>query len=188
MGCHRDEMRCEILLGGACALQPATSGQCVVQGFFGAEGLGAHNEQRGCRIQWRNDTAQFFRVNVGDVVNAWRSGAGRNQGLAGQPRSQVRATDAQVNHIADRLAGKTPLPLAAQCLHELPHAFPRGDDLRKARRVVRCAGPQPHVQGGTFFRVIDVATGKQSGDMRLYVCPSRKQQQVFQCDAVEKVP
>ena len=96
---------------------------------------------------------------------------------------QIRATDADVDHIGYRLAGR-PQPLTgADFLAHRPHACTRvengGHDVLAVHSEYAARIPaQRHVQHGALLGGIDALTGKQAGNLILqsHLCRECKQE------------
>ena len=111
-------------------------------------------------------------INVGDEAEAQIAIAVMLECLVGHHRPQVRAADADIDHVADALAGVA-LPFAApDAIAEGGHLVEHGVDLRhyilavdnNLRRLRRAQG---HVQHRSPFRHVDLVPAKHGVDPRL---------------------
>jgi len=155
---------------------------CVGQGFLGGEGLGADDEQRARRIQPQGRFVEIGRVDVGDETQADAPPAVVAQRLAGHARPQVRAADADVDHVADALAGgaqpASVAHLRAEIAHARKHRVHFGHDIGAIdfeHGIGRCA--QRHVQRRPVLGGIDVGACEHGVPARRDATGFRQRQQ-----------
>ena len=153
--------------------------QAVQQPIAGAVGVG-HRLQRGERLRGDDEQRlgrveiacrfdEIGAVDVGDEAEGARTVAVILERLIGHHRAEVGAADADVDDVADRLAG-VPLPRAgADAVGEVGHLVEHGvyvghdvlavhDDGRAARRTQR------HVQHGTVLGDVDLLAAEHRVD------------------------
>ncbi len=92
--------------------QPVLGRMGVGQGLLGGECLGRDDEQRGLRVQRLEGLHDMRPVDVGDEMGVEAGFAVRAQGLGDHHGAQVRAADADVDHVGDGFAAVA-LPVAA---------------------------------------------------------------------------
>ena len=145
-------MRGQIAFLPAVLQKPGARGAGVLQRFGGAKAFGGNDEKRARRLQRSQRGGQLVPVHVGHEVDARPARAHMIlQRLQGQARAEVRAANADVNHV-----GKAPLGADAfgQRQHgvKLLHALAVVGLQRGGRSAGRAA--QQRVQGRAAFGVV----------------------------------
>ncbi len=143
--------------------QPGTSLTGVGQGLQGGEGLGDDDEQRGLRIEALGLLGQVVRVDVGDVAGGDAGVRVRLQSLVHHDGTQVGATDADVDHGLDLLAGHAG-PLAGtdlvgegvDAVEHLTHVLDGVLAIDDVLALVLDRAAQRGVQHGAVLGVVDV--------------------------------
>jgi len=108
-------------LVGQGAQAPVARRTGVGHGFQGGEGLGGDDEQRLRRIQVARRLDEVGRVDIGDEAEGHAAFAVVFQGFVGHHRAEVGAADADVDDVADALAGVAGPGAAAQAVGEVRH-------------------------------------------------------------------
>ena len=93
------------------------------------EGLGGDDEQRLRGIEIAHRLGEIGAVDVGDEAEGHGALAVMLQRLVGHDRAEIRAADADVDHVADAPAGMTLPGAAAEPMGELRHPVQNGVDL-----------------------------------------------------------
>jgi hypothetical protein len=125
------------------------------------EGLGGDDEQRLRRVEVARRLGEVGAVNVGDEAEGPISIGVVAKRLVGHHRSEVRAPDADVDDVPNRLAGvATPLA-AAHPIRERPHSVEHVVDLDHHVLAVDDQGtiaghPQCDMEHGTVLGAVDV--------------------------------
>ena len=141
--------------------QPIARALGIGHGLQRREGLGRHDEQRLRRVEVAGRLHEINPVNVGDEPEGHCPLAVMLERFVGHDRPEVRAADADVDHVADALAGVA-LPRAAadavgEVGHLVEHGMHLGDDVLAVHddgSVFRRA--QGDVQHGAVFREVDL--------------------------------
>ncbi len=108
-----DEVRAHVGVGAGVVQEPAARGMGIEQRLLGGEGLGGDDEQGGGRVEAAEHLLDMRAVDVGDEVEAEPRMAMLEQRPAGHVGAQVRAADADVDHVLDALpAVARPLAVA----------------------------------------------------------------------------
>ena len=133
--------------------QPCAGRGRIEARLGGGEGLGGDDEQGRRRIETGDDAIELAAVDVGEEMHAERRLACVAQRIAGELRPEVRAADADVDHVGDaasRVAGAPPAAdVVGQCLHACEH----GRDVGAMR--IAAGSAQRHVQDRALLGVID---------------------------------
>ena len=173
---------CDGALGDQGVQQPGARHAGVGEGLQSGEGLGSDDEQRGLRIQVRCLEVAVRRI---DVRNEPAFEAGlpvRQQSLVDHHRSEVGATDADVDHGPDLLAGD-PGPLAGAHLvregeHLVKDRVDVGDDILAVDHQLRVARqPQRGMQHRTVLGGVDVLASEHRVPATCHVRLLREAQQ-----------
>ena len=110
LGCFLTVQSASLAQGGD---EPLAGHACVGQGLQGAEGLGGDDEQGGLGVQVGDLLGHVGRVNVGDEAGGDACVCVGLESLVHHDRAQVGATDTDVHHGLDALAGHAgPLAVA----------------------------------------------------------------------------
>ena len=130
---------------------PFPGGVGVLEGLLGGEGLGADDEQGLGRVQPLGGLGEVGGVDIGDEAQVERSVAVVPERLVGHHRPQVRAADADIDHVADAFPG-VPLPFTGadpvgEGRHPVQHGVHVGHHVPAVHQDALAAGrPQRHVQ------------------------------------------
>ncbi len=132
------------------------------------ERLGGDDEQRLGGVEVAGGLDEVGGVDVGDEAEGELPGAVVAQGLIGHDRAEVRATDADVDDVADRPAGVAGPGAGADLLAEVGHAVEHGVDLLHHVEAVehergRAGHAQGDVQDGAVLRDVDGLPGEHGG-------------------------
>ena len=169
VGRHRDKMLGHRPLITQFLNQPSPGSMGIGHGLLGGEGLGGDDKQGALGIALGQDVADMRAVHVGDEMHPQGRIAIRLQRLADHLRPQIGTADADVDHVADALAGLA-APLAAPDLFgELAHVLQHVVHARHHVLAVdedRPVAPiaQGDVQHGTAFGVVDHLAGEHPLD------------------------
>ena len=151
------------------AQKPGAGGAGVGDGFLGGKGFRRNHKQRGFGAHLIEHVAQLGAVHGGNKVHVQpRRAVGRERRTHHQ-RPQIRAADADIDHVGNHLAGIAQ-PLAAahragEVAHLREHRAHFGHHVfavHHYRRVRQIA--QRGVQRGTVFAAVDFFAGKHRGD------------------------
>ncbi len=142
------------------------------------KGLRRDDEQRLLGIKIARGLGEVGAIDVGNEAEGQVALAVVSQGFVRHHRPQVRSADADVDDIADRLAGVAlPLP-AAHPVGEIGHLIENGMDLGHHVLAIHddglpLGGAQGHVQDGPLFGDVDllapehgIDSGPQAGFLR----------------------
>ena len=135
------------------------------------EGLRGDDEQRFRRIEIARRFDEIGAVDVGDEAERHGAVAVVLERLVGHHRPEVGAADADIDDVADALAGVA-LPLAAaDAVGEVGHLVEHGMNLRHDVLAVDDDGcafrrAQRHVQDGPIFGDVDLLAAKHRVDPR----------------------
>ena len=133
------------------------------------EGLRRDDEKRFRRIEIARRLDEVGAVDVGDEAERYGAVAVELERFVGHHRPEVGAADADVDDVADPLAGVA-LPLtAADPIGEVGHLVEHGVDLRHHVLAVDDDGypfrrTQCHVQDGAIFGDVDFLAAKHRVD------------------------
>ena len=149
--------------------QPVARGVRVGHGLQRGEGLGGDDEQclRGIEIAHR--LGEIRAVDIGDEAEGHGSVAVMLQRFVGHDRAEVRSADADIDHIADALAGMTLPDAATQPVGEIRHSVQNGMDLRHNIMAIVDDGsiarrPQRDVKHRAVLRDVDVVAPEHGVD------------------------
>ncbi|SOO04082.1 hypothetical protein XFF7766_730028 [Xanthomonas citri pv. fuscans] len=165
------------------ATEPGMQDAAVEQGFLGAEGLGDQDAGGACRIQRGQRALHRRAIDVGDEMHAQARSGHRTQGIGHQPRTQVRATDADTDYIGD--LGR--FQLLDQRAHALAHVGSGGIRLRCHRCVGQIAA-QRGMQGRALFGDIDLLATEQALERAGKIARARDGEQRIERGAVVLLP
>jgi hypothetical protein len=169
IGGYGGEVLCHGLLIAELFDQPGTRRARIGHGFLGGEALGADDEQRGLGVQFFQGFGKVRAVHVGDETRAQLRASIRFEGFAYHQRAEVGAADADVDDVADLLAGMPAMPAAAHRIGETAHqpqyALYIGHDIL-AVHVNGMAGAvaQRGMQGGAPLGEIDLLAAEHAPD------------------------
>ncbi len=140
--------------------QPVAGGQEVGERLLGAEGLGYRDDQGFGRIEAGQGQGQFGTVDIGDKTDI-DLGRQRRQGLEQQARTEVRATDTDMDQGLERLAGRAGdrarLDAVGIGLHLVARRLDVGGDLVAAQALILgVVVTQGDVQHGAAFGDVDL--------------------------------
>jgi hypothetical protein len=149
--------------------KPLARGVRIGHGFQGGEGLGRDDEQRGFRIQVANRLVDVGAVHIGHEMHLEIAALIGAQRVTDQLRTEVRATDADVDHIGDHLAAVAFPGTGTDIQREPPHAFQniehrRHDILVADHHPGAAAVAQRRVQHRPVFGVVDGLASEHAVD------------------------
>ncbi len=147
-----------------------------------AEALGADDEQRLCGIEAARGFGQRGAVDVGDERQVQVALAVVLQRLIRHHRAEVGAADADVDHMADGLAGVAAPGAAADLLaeggHSVQHRMHLGDDVDAVDPQLLARGrTQGRVQHRALFGRVDHIAAKHRGDVLGQAAVTRQRRQ-----------
>ena len=150
----------EVLADGcpvyALADQPGHGGPCVALGLGGGKALGIDEQQGVVGLQARPDRFPLGTIHIGHEMHPDMLIGQFRQGLAHQAWTEVRATDPDIDHIAQRLPGSTADLAVAHSGDKPLHVLEVvRDDTAPLRRDVLRSGPQHGVQRRAILGGID---------------------------------
>ena len=170
-------MRFEV--GAERGAEPFARDAGVEQGLCRAEGFGDDDDERGRGFAQREHVIQLSRVDVRHKVHA-RQSAWRAERCDCKARAEVRAADADVDHVGDRFAAGTARLAAAQGQCDGLHQRQSGARFRQGAR--RAAAAQGGVQHGAVLACIDGVAGEHARAPAFDITRSRQIEQ--QCDGL----
>ena len=131
IGGDRDKMlRHRLFIAAQSSQRPLASRVSVCHCFQGCEGFRRDDEKCFRRVEVTDRFGKIGAINVGDKTESHGSIAVVLERLVGHDRTQVRAADADVNHIADALAGVS-LPITtSHAVGKIRHPVEHGMDFR----------------------------------------------------------
>ena len=161
VGGDGDEVLGDRLLGAQLRQRPLPRGLGVGHRLQRGEGLRGDDEERLLGVEVPGLLGEVGAVDVGDEAEGHLAARVVPQRLVGHHRPQVRAADADVDHVADRLA-RVALPLAradpvGERRHPVEHLVDLLDDVLAVddqRAVLR--HPQRDVEHGAVLGDVDV--------------------------------
>ena len=135
------------------------------------EGFRRDDEQRLRRIEVVDGLREVGAIDVRHEAERHGAVAVMLEGLVGHHRPEVGAADADVDDVADALAGVALPGAAADAVAEVRHLVEHGVDLGHHVLAVdddRCAArrAQGHVQDGAVFRDVDLVAPEHGVDAR----------------------
>ena len=127
----------------------------------GREGLRRDDEQRLRRVEVAGGLGEVGAVDVGDEPEGQAPVAVEPEGLVGHHRAEVRAADADVDDVADALAGMTRPRAPSHPVGELGHPVEHGVNGRHHVLAVDedrlpLRGAKSHVQDGALLGDVDL--------------------------------
>ncbi len=151
--------------------RPVPGGVRVGHRLQRGEGLGGDDEERLGRIEIAYRLREIGAIDVGDEAEGHGAVAVVLERLVGHHRPEVRAADADVDDVADALAGVALPRAAAHAVGEARHLVEHGvdlghdvlavhDDRRPSRRA------QSDVQDGALLRDVDLLAAEHGVDAR----------------------
>ena len=162
IGRDGDEMlRDGLLVAAQSVEQPLARALGIGHGLQRREGLGGNDEQRLGRVEVAGRLNEVNAVNVGDEAEGHRPLAVMFERFVGHDRPEVGAADADVDDVADALAGVA-LPRAApDAVGEVGHLVEHGMDLGHNVLAVHNDGgvlgrSQGDVQDGAVLGEVDL--------------------------------
>ena len=149
--------------------RPLARGAGVGHRFQRREGLGRHDEERLRRVEIADRFGEVGAIDVRDEPEGEAAVAVVPERLVGHDRPQIGTADADVDDVADPLAG-VPVPGAAahairEVRHPVEHGMNLGHDVLAVdqdRRAARRA--QRHVEHGSFLRDVDLLAAEHGVD------------------------
>ena len=141
----------------------------VGHGLGCGEGFRADHEQRFGRVQATRRRIEFGAIRARNKAEGQVALAVLAQGLMGHHRAQVRPADAEVDDIADALAG-VPAPGAAahlqrKCRHAFKHRVHLARDVEAVDDDALALGrAQCRMQGGALLGQVDRVTAEHRRD------------------------
>ena len=130
VGGNRDEVFGNGCLGvPEAGEQPVARGMRVGHRLERGERLGRDDEQRLGRVQVARGFGEVGAVDVRDEAEGHVALGVRSQRFVGHHRAQVRAADADVDHVADALAGEARPRSRSHARGEIGHAIQHGVDV-----------------------------------------------------------
>jgi hypothetical protein len=149
--------------------QPLARALRVGHRFERRERLRRHDEERFGRVEVAGRLREVGSVDVRDETEGHRTIAVVSERFVGHHGTEIGAPDADVDDVANRLAG-VPLPRAApHTVRELSHGVEDGVNLghhvlavHHDRGTARCS--QGHVENGAVFRHVDLVAPEHGVD------------------------
>ena len=144
---------------------PGARGVGVGHRLLGGEGLGRNDEQRLRRVEIARGLGEVGAIDVRDEAEDHVARGVVAQRLVGHDRAEVRAADADVDDVADALAGVA-LPLAAahpvgEVGHLVQHRVHFRHDILAVDEDVRVPRrAQRHVQHRAVFGDVDLVAAE----------------------------
>ncbi len=161
-----------LLLAAQTGQQPLAGGAGVGHRLQRGEGLRGDHEERLRRVEVARGLGEVGAVDVGDEAEGEVAVAEVAQRLVSHHRAEVGAADADVDDVADQLAGVAGPGTGADPLGEVGHAVERlvhllddVDAVDDQRALAR--HPQRHVQHGAVLGDVDVLAGEHRFAARL---------------------
>ena len=141
----------------------------VGHGLQRREGLGGDDEQRLRGIEIAHRLGEIRAIDIGDEAERHVALAVVPERLVGHDGTEVRAADADIDHIADALARMALPGAAAHAISEIRHPVQHGMDLGhhilavdEDRGAARRA--QGHMQHGALLRDVDLVAAEHGVD------------------------
>ena len=170
VGRDGDEVLGDGLLVAELCQRPVARGVGVGHGLERGEGLGGDDEERLLGVEVLDGFGEVGAVDVGDEAEGQVALAVVLQRLVGHDRAEVGAADADVDDVADALAGVA-LPLAAADAvgeggHLVEHRVHRGDDVFAVDDDRLALGSaQGDVQDGAVLGDVDLVAAEHRVDL-----------------------
>jgi hypothetical protein len=134
--------------------QPVTRRLRIEHGFLRREGFAGDQEQRRAGVERLQQGRQLSAIEIGDVMHAQRRMRKRAQSVAEHLRPQVRATDADIDDVTDRLAGEPQRLSGTYPVGKSGHPLARGENLGHHVQIRIREGTARSSQGDMQYRTI----------------------------------
>ncbi len=109
--------------------QPVTRGVRVGHGLERGEGLGGNDEQRLCGIETQHRLGEVRAIDIGDEAEGHGALAVVLERFVGHDRAEIGAANADIDHIANGLAGMALPGTRAHAIGKSRHLVQNGMDL-----------------------------------------------------------
>ena len=150
--------------------QPVTRGVRVGHGLQRGEGLGGDDEQRLRGIEIVHRLGEVRAIDIGDEAEGHGPLAVVLERFVGHHGAEIGAADADIDHIADALAGMALPGAAAQPIGEIRHLVQNGMDLGHHILAVVDDGSAPRraqgdVKHRALLRGVDLVAAEHGVDV-----------------------